>query len=228
MSNHITPVNVVLSSTQEYSLNTVAMPHLSLEDNVLLWTLAAGLPTKAHSQDVKVSKVDGSCDKPIFSTQPIQANDQIKVEFLNNRVPPRPVVAPPVVKSQPAACGQGKKPQPYTQSELKEDYVFSQTVTDALRVKSLTQTFEDLEELETFVKKLDQRAGTNDMVVTYNDESLYIKVKCKHQGCVFQHWYKFKTDKLGRPCAITAFRNINFNHCVSKHQGDFWATEWRR
>ena len=53
-------------------------------------------------------------------------------------------------------------------------------MTDALRVKSLTQTFEDLEELENFVKKLDQRAGTNDMVVVYNDESLYIKVKCRH------------------------------------------------
>ena len=86
-TTHITPVNVVLSSTQEYSLNTVAMPHLSLEDNVLLWTLAAGLPMKAHSQDVKVSKItDGCSEKPLVSTAAIQANDQIKVEFLSNRV----------------------------------------------------------------------------------------------------------------------------------------------
>ena len=109
-----------------------------------------------------------------------------------------------------------KKPQKatvYVQSDIKKDYVYSPLVTESLRVSSIYHSFADLEEFREFVRKIDDRAGANDMIVTYTPGCLYIKVRCKHTGCVFQHWYKYKADKLGRPCEITAFRNINFNHC---------------
>ncbi len=91
-------------------------------------------------------------------------------------------------------------------------------VSSDLNVKNLTSPFKNLDDLIKFVNEVDpESVGNKMMVVEWNQESKYIKIKCANRGCVFQHWFTFDLDRYGEPNNILMFRNINANHSIEKH-----------
>lgn len=83
-------------------------------------------------------------------------------------------------------------------------------------MKSLTHTFSDLQSLRNYISKLNKETASS-ITVEFNPECKYVKLKCKFQGCVFQHWFKYQLDADRQPAGLTMFRNINANHSITKH-----------